>query len=64
MPLCGGANRLPCGKHLFVADYTIISKVMQANDRAVMAAYNFPVKISEAECVAKLFEMYQALTES
>ena len=41
-----------------------LRKAHQANDRAVMAAYNFPVKISEAECVAKLMEMYQALRES
>ncbi len=31
------------------------------NDRAVMAAYGFPVKMSETECVAKLFELYASL---
>jgi hypothetical protein len=31
-------------------------------DCAVMAAYGFDIKISEAECVAKLFQMYQKLT--
>ncbi|MBR1760659.1 MAG: hypothetical protein IJ741_05705, partial [Schwartzia sp.] len=39
-----------------------LRKAHQANDRAVMSAYNFDVKISEAECVAKLMEIYQALT--
>ena len=33
------------------------------NDRAVMAAYGFPIKMTEPECVAKLFEMYQELTK-
>ena len=28
-----------------------------------MAAYGFDTKISEAECVAKLMEMYQKQTE-
>ena len=39
-----------------------LRKAHQANDRAVMAAYGFDTKISEAECVARLMEMYQALT--
>ena len=39
-----------------------LRKAHQVNDRAVMAAYGFDTKISEAECVAKLMEMYQALT--
>ena len=39
-----------------------LRKAHQANDRAVMAAYGFDLKISEAECVAKLLEMYQVLT--
>lgn len=34
------------------------------NDRAVMMAYGFSIKdTSEADCVAKLMEMYKALTE-
>lgn len=33
----------------------------RANDRAVMAAYGFSSKLSESECVAKLFEMYAHL---
>ena len=39
-----------------------LRKAHQANDRAVMQAYGFP-NLTEAECVAKLFEMYQALTK-
>ncbi len=36
----------------------------QDNDRAVMAAYGFPVKgFTESDCVARLFEMYQGLTK-
>lgn len=33
------------------------------NDRAVMAAYGFPIKMTEPECVAELFKMYQKLTK-
>lgn len=36
----------------------------QQNDRAVMEAYGFPIKdFTESDCVAKLLEMYQKLTE-
>ncbi len=37
----------------------------QANDRAVMEAYGFPVSrdFQESDCVAELFRMYQRLTE-
>ncbi len=35
-----------------------------ANDKAVMAAYGFDLKMTEADCVAALFKMYQALLES
>jgi len=38
-----------------------LRKAHQENDRAVMAAYNFPVKTTESECVAELFKRYQAL---
>lgn len=34
----------------------------QENDRAVMAAYGFSTKMTESECVAELFKMYQNLT--
>ena len=41
-----------------------LRKAHQDNDRAVMLAYGFvPGKTSESDCVAKLFEMYQALTK-
>ena len=33
------------------------------NDRAVMAAYGFSTKMTETECVTKLFEMYSQLTK-
>ena len=39
-----------------------LRRAHQENDRAVMAAYGFSIKMTESECVAKLFEMYQALT--
>ena len=32
------------------------------NDRAVMAAYNFSIKMTESECVAALFQLYSKLT--
>ncbi|MBP5200985.1 MAG: class I SAM-dependent DNA methyltransferase [Schwartzia sp.] len=40
-----------------------LRKAHQANDRAVMQAYGFDTKISEAECVAKLMERYRRLAE-
>ena len=40
-----------------------LRRAHQENDRAVMAAYGFSTKMSESECVAKLFEMYQNLTK-
>ena len=41
-----------------------LRRAHQDNDRAVMAAYGFPVKstFTENDCVARLFEMYQDLT--
>jgi hypothetical protein len=35
----------------------------QNNDRAVMAAYGFSLKMSESECVAELMRLYQARVE-
>ena len=32
-----------------------------ANDKAVMAAYGFSTKMSEADCVAELMKLYQKL---
>ena len=41
-----------------------LRKVHQDNDRAVMAAYGFPVKtMTESQCVAELFKLYQELTK-
>ena len=40
-----------------------LRKAHQDNDRAVMQAYGFDVKtMTESQCVAELFKMYQALT--
>ncbi|MBQ2126020.1 MAG: methylase [Spirochaetales bacterium] len=40
-----------------------LRKAHQANDRAVMEAYGFSIKMTESECVAQLFKMYEKLTE-
>ena len=37
-------------------------KAHQANDRAVMTAYGFDVKMTESDCVAELFKLYERLT--
>ena len=41
-----------------------LRRAHQANDRAVMEAYGFPIKTTtEAGCVAALMKMYQNLTK-
>ncbi|MBQ7448467.1 MAG: methylase [Paludibacteraceae bacterium] len=40
-----------------------LRRAHQDNDRAVMAAYGFSPKMTESECVAELFKMYQELTK-
>lgn len=41
-----------------------LRRAHKANDRAVMAAYGFPVKgFTEADCVAELMKMYQELAK-
>ena len=41
-----------------------LRRAHQNNDRAVMAAYGFPVKtMTESQCVAELFKMYKELTK-
>ena len=40
-----------------------LRRAHQENDRAVMAAYGFSTKMTESECVAELFKMYQNLTK-
>ena len=34
----------------------------RANDRAVMRAYGFPLKMTKPDCVAALMQRYEALT--
>lgn len=41
--------------------YTDLLKAHQLNDKAVMDAYGFSIKMTESECVAKLMEMYEKL---
>ena len=41
-----------------------LRKAHQQNDRAVMAAYGFPITMTESECVARLFELYKKLTDN
>jgi len=42
-----------------------LRRAHQANDRAVMQAYGFPVKstFTESQCVAELFKMYQVIVK-
>ena len=40
-----------------------LRKAHQENDKAVMEAYGFRKDISESECVAELFRLYQDLTK-
>lgn len=42
-----------------------LRKAHQQNDRAVMAAYGFPIRnFTESDCVAELFKMYEKLANS
>ena len=40
-----------------------LRRAHQDNDCAVMAAYGFSTKMTESECVAELFKLYQSLTK-
>lgn len=41
-----------------------LRKAHQLNDKAVMEAYDFPIKnFTESDCVAELMKMYQELTK-
>ena len=40
-----------------------LQKAHIANDKAVMAAYGFSTKMTEADCVAELMKMYQELVD-
>ncbi|MDR0946573.1 MAG: N-6 DNA methylase [Ruminococcus sp.] len=46
------------GENMYL--YPKLLTAHQNNDRAVMAAYDFPLKMSESECVAELMRLYQA----
>ena len=39
-----------------------LRRAHQLNDKAVMEAYGFSIKMTESECVAELMKMYQKLT--
>lgn len=41
-----------------------LRKAHTANDIAVMKAYGFDTKMTEADCVAELMKMYQKLTDT
>ena len=40
-----------------------LRKAHQENDKAVMSAYGFSIKMTESECVAELFKLYEKLTK-
>ncbi len=40
-----------------------LRKAHQENDKAVMQAYGFSIKMTESECVAELMKLYQTLVE-
>jgi hypothetical protein len=40
-----------------------LRRAHQENDRAVMAGYGFDIKMSESECVAELFRLYQGMVK-
>ena len=40
-----------------------LRRAHQENDRAVMAAYGFDVKMTESQCVAELFKLYQGMVK-
>ncbi len=40
-----------------------LRRAHQQNDKAVMQAYGFSIKMTESECVAALMKMYQELTK-
>jgi len=40
-----------------------LRKAHQQNDKAVMKAYGFPIRMTESECVAELMKIYQKLIE-
>ncbi|MBP5202364.1 methylase [bacterium] len=49
------------GEHMYL--FPELVKAHKENDKAVMAAYSFDPKMSEADMVAELFKMYEKLTK-
>ena len=50
------------GEHIYL--FPEVLTAHQNNDRAVMAAYGFPVKgFTESDCVAELMKLYLELTQ-
>lgn len=49
------------GENMYL--YPELLNAHRENDRAVMAAYGFSTKMSESECVGKLFELYSKLAK-
>ena len=50
------------GESMFM--FPELEKAHRENDRAVMQAYGFPQDLSESEMVARLFELYEKLTQN
>ena len=50
------------GESMFM--FPELEKAHKENDRAVMQAYGFPQDLSESEMVARLFELYEKLTQN
>ena len=50
------------GENMFM--FPELEKAHRENDRAVMQAYGFPPDLSESEIVARLFELYEKLTQN
>ena len=40
-----------------------LRKAHRENDTAVMQAYGFNIKMTESECVAELFKLYEKLSK-
>lgn len=49
------------GENMFM--FPELEKAHRENDRAVLQAYGFPPDLSESEIVARLFEIYEKLTQ-
>lgn len=49
------------GEHMYL--YPDLLEAHRANDRAVMRAYGFPLKLTEPDCVAELMKRYEELAK-